>query len=54
MRRYLGDFESARKAATTDEALIAAMKQQYPDLKQVRFLVYAAKAAIPLPPPPGQ
>jgi len=54
MRRYLGDFESARKAATTDEALIAAMKQQYPGLKQEKFLVYAAKAAFPPPPPPGQ
>ena len=39
MRRHLGDFESARKAATTDEALIAAMKQQYPGLKQEKFLV---------------
>jgi len=52
MRRYLSDFESARKAATTGEALITAMKQRYPDLKQERFLVYAVKAAFP--PPPGQ
>jgi hypothetical protein len=49
MRRYLGDFESARKAATTDEALIAAMKQQYPGLKQEKLLVYANAAFLHSP-----
>jgi len=49
MRRYLGDFESARKAASTDEALIAAMKQQYPGLKQEKFLVNANAAFLHSP-----
>jgi glyoxylase-like metal-dependent hydrolase (beta-lactamase superfamily II) len=47
MEKYLNDFESARKAASNAEQLVAAMKGKYPELAQEQFLVYAAKAAFP-------
>jgi glyoxylase-like metal-dependent hydrolase (beta-lactamase superfamily II) len=52
MRSYLNDFESAREATSNADALVAAMKQKYPNLKVEKFLVLAAKAAFP--PPPAQ
>jgi glyoxylase-like metal-dependent hydrolase (beta-lactamase superfamily II) len=50
MRRYLSDFELARKAALNADELVAALKHKYPNLKVEKFLVLAAKAAFPPPP----
>jgi glyoxylase-like metal-dependent hydrolase (beta-lactamase superfamily II) len=50
MRRYLRDFELARKAALNADGLVATMKQKYPNLKVEKFLVLAARAAFPPPP----
>jgi glyoxylase-like metal-dependent hydrolase (beta-lactamase superfamily II) len=47
MEKYLDDFESARKAASSADQLVAAMKQKYPDWAQEKFLGHAAKAAFP-------
>jgi glyoxylase-like metal-dependent hydrolase (beta-lactamase superfamily II) len=46
MEKYLNDFESARKAASGADELVAAMKAKYRDWSQERLLVYSAKAAM--------
>ena len=46
MRRYLADFDSARKTAPTADDLVKTMKEKYPKLKSESFLALAAKAAF--------
>ena len=47
MEKYLDDFESARKAASSADELVAVMKQKYGDWAWERLLVSSAKTAIP-------
>jgi hypothetical protein len=47
MEKYPGDFESARKADSNADQLVAAMKQKYPDLTGEDLLLFSAKAAFP-------
>ncbi len=46
MEKYLDDFESARRTASSADELVAIMKHKYPDWAQEKFLVYSAKTAI--------
>lgn len=46
MKQYLTDFDSQTKKTADADALVAAMKQNYPGLAQERFLVIAAKSAF--------
>lgn len=45
--KYLDDFESARKAASSTDELVAVMKQKYHDWAYEKLLVYSAKLAFP-------
>jgi glyoxylase-like metal-dependent hydrolase (beta-lactamase superfamily II) len=47
MEKYLDDFESAKKAASNTDQLVAAMKQKYPDFAGEDLLVFSAKVAFP-------
>jgi hypothetical protein len=47
MHNYLNDFESARRAATNADELVAAMSRKFPGLVQKKFWTYAARAAFP-------
>ena len=46
MEKYLDDFESARRAASDADQLVAAMKAKYREWSQERLLVYSAKAVM--------
>jgi len=46
MEKYLHDFESARKASSSADELVAIMKRKCPDWSQERLLVSSAKAAF--------
>jgi len=44
--RYLNDFDAAKKRASNAGELEQAMKQEYPDLGEERFLSLAAKSSL--------
>jgi glyoxylase-like metal-dependent hydrolase (beta-lactamase superfamily II) len=46
MEKYLHDFESARKASSSADELVAVMERKFPGWSQERLLVFSAKAAI--------
>lgn len=46
MRRYLRDFEAARRISRNADELVNAMTRRYPGLAWNKFLQFAAKAAF--------
>ena len=46
MDRYLADFDSLRKIATSADAFFAAVKQKYPDLAVAGLAWYSTKMAL--------
>ena len=49
MGQYLTDFDAARSSAANAEALIATMKQKYPDYADPVLLMYSAQIAYRKP-----